>query len=100
MAPQMVVPKRKKSELVGFSADKKTKVTEDLDKLGPDRVSQWDLGGFGDCGFRCLVAAQSLRNGKKKEDVVQNIAKLALSFRTKTTLFLAQKRFLASELVC
>ncbi|CAL1170384.1 unnamed protein product, partial [Cladocopium goreaui] len=83
-------PEKKKVRTSGFSADKKTKVTEDLDKLGPDGVPQWDLGGFGDCGFRCLVAAQSLRNGKKKEDVVQNIAKLALSFRTKTTLFLAQ----------
>ena len=83
-------PEKKKVRTSGFAADKKTKVMEDLDKLGPDGVPQWDLGGFGDCGFRCLVAAQSLRNGKKKEDVVQNIAKLALSFRTKTTLFLAQ----------
>ena len=66
MAPHMVVPKRKNVRTSGFSADKKTKVTEDLDKLGPDGVPQWDLGGFGDCGCRCLVAAQKKQNEKKR----------------------------------
>jgi hypothetical protein len=60
-------PEKKKVRTSGFAADKKTKVMEDLDKLGPDGVPQRDLGGFGDCGFRCLVAAQSLRNGKKRK---------------------------------
>eukprot|EP00435_Cladocopium_sp_Y103_P053168 s2133_g17.t1 len=59
-------PEKKKLKTDNLPGGNKNKVFEDLDKLGPDGVPMWDLGGFGDCGFRCLVAVQSLRNEKKQ----------------------------------
>lgn len=51
------------------------------EKLGPDGVPIWDLGGCGDCGFRCLTAIQAFRNNKTKAEIEKNIEKVALSLR-------------------
>ena len=50
---------------------------------GPDGAKLWDLGGFGDCGFRCLAGSNALRLGATVEKLEPKIAKVALSLRTK-----------------
>ena len=50
---------------------------------GPDGVKLWDLGGCGDCGFRCLAGSNALRQGATVDKLEPKIAKIALSLRTK-----------------
>ena len=52
---------------------------------GPDDVKLWDLGGFGDCGFRCLAGSNALRQGATVAKLEPKIAKVALSLRAKAT---------------
>ena len=63
----------------------KAQRVEDVCGLGPDGVQLWDLGGFGDCGFRCLAAGNAMRQGAVPSKVKDKIAKVALSLRTKAT---------------
>ena len=51
--------------------------------LGPDNVPLLDLGGNGDCGFRCLVGSNAFRNGATLDKMQEKVAKLALSLRVK-----------------
>ena len=63
----------------------KAQRVEDVCGFGPDGVQLWDLGGFGDCGFRCLAAGNAMRQGAVPSKVKDKIAKVALSLRTKAT---------------
>ena len=57
---------------------------------GPSGVPTWDLGGNGDCGFRCIAAVNAMKDNKKpkKQDIATIAEKLALTLRVKTTMFL------------
>ena len=59
---------------------------------GPENLAQWDLGGYGDCGFRCVAAAISIRNRKSKAETEKIAEKLALSLRTKSLVVLQESR--------
>ena len=67
---------------------KSGKGKKDTEGTGPDNTAIWDLGGDGDCGYRCVTAVQAIRNKKTREQITQNVSSLALSLRTKTTWFL------------
>ena len=55
--------------------------TKDSLLLGPNGVERWDLGGTGDCGFRCLAAQQALRNQMPDNKAEEKAVKLGLSLR-------------------
>ena len=64
-------------------AKKKIATTSEDFHLGPDGVRTWNLGGDGDCGFRCMAAIQAQRQKKTKNAIEKNIQTLALSLRSK-----------------
>eukprot|EP00928_Gymnodinium_smaydae_P065479 TRINITY_DN4861_c0_g1_i2.p1 TRINITY_DN4861_c0_g1~~TRINITY_DN4861_c0_g1_i2.p1 ORF type:complete len:1991 (-),score=180.32 TRINITY_DN4861_c0_g1_i2:5457-11258(-) len=47
----------------------------------PFDLSEWDLGGTGDCGFRVLAALGALANGKTEDEVQDKCETLAKSLR-------------------
>ena len=51
--------------------------------LGPDSMPLQDWGGTGDCGLRCLAAANALRHGAGHKDLESKLQKVALSLRVK-----------------
>ncbi|CAE7226261.1 unnamed protein product, partial [Symbiodinium sp. CCMP2456] len=61
---------------------------QESDSLGPDEVKMWDLGGVGDCGFRCLPASNAVRQGATPEQLQPKIGKVALSLRTRAAEWL------------
>ena len=40
------------------STGSKTPPDDVKDGNGPENLLQWDLGGYGDCGFRCVAAGE------------------------------------------
>ncbi len=52
-------------------------------KTGPNDLELWDLGGSGDCGFRCLGAIMATFKGKEKANIMAKIAPLSKNMRAK-----------------
>ena len=50
---------------------------------GPNDLELWDLGGKGDCGFRCLGAIVATFKGIEKANVVAKIVPLSKNMRAK-----------------
>ena len=74
------------------STGSKTPPDDVKDGNGPENLLQWDLGGYGDCGFRCVAAVNSLRNGKSREDIEKHKVQLALSLRARSRVTLEENR--------
>ena len=77
-----------KTDLSGIN----TAPDDSKDGMGPENLPQWNLGGYGDCGFRCVAAVNSLRNGKSIEEIEKHAVKIALSLRAKAHVILQETR--------
>ena len=57
---------------------------------GPSKTSIWDLGGAGDCGYRCVAAQVARANNKLEKDIEAKMATLANAMRRKMVAHLTK----------
>ena len=80
-------PAKPAAKTIKLSSPQKGKGTSSP-SLGPDNYQMWDLGGCGNCGFRCLAATMAYRNKKPPDQILTRIDTLALTLRSKCVTWL------------
>ena len=81
-------PKTKLAKVDAPAATSSSPNGPSLTTTGPDGVLAWDLGGHGDCGFRCIGAIQATRNKASVQQVEAKVSTLAISLRAKAVAWL------------
>ena len=59
---------------------------------GPGDTVIWDLHGAGDCGYRSIAAAIAICSGKTKQEVEQNIDKMATTVKARGISWLKENK--------
>ena len=80
-------PAKPAAKTLKLSSPQKGKGTSSP-SLGPDNYQMWDLGGCGNCGFRCLAATMAYRNKKPPDQILTRMDTLALTLRSKCVTWL------------
>ena len=73
-------PRHKQPKLDAPAATSSSSKKPGLTTTGPDGVQAWDLGGNGDCGFRCIGAIQAVRNKAGLEQVEAKLRAKAVAW--------------------
>eukprot|EP00439_Symbiodinium_sp_Y106_P000658 s307_g1.t1 len=85
-------PKPKQAKVDAPAATSSPSKGPSLTTTGPDGVQAWDLGGNGDCGFRCIGGIQAVRNKVTVEQVEAKVSTLAISLRAKAVAGLRENQ--------
>ena len=66
---------------------KKVKIDEEAIEIS--KVSRIDLGGQGDCCWRCIAVGLAVSNGKNKQDMIPKAAAMGLAIKEKTMAWMS-----------